>query len=176
MHPQGAHPGLDNTSSSHPANLHASKDRKAFFSGPTASPAWTPDRLCVASAGCPPWATQDFFRPAAQPPCIQGQETLLLWANSEPVMDTEPKKMTHNGGAWVVQSVRHLPSAQVMISGSWDRAPCRAPCSARSLLLSLPLLLPLLVLFFLLLLFSEVEDFIPSRLPQKNMTERKANI
>ena len=27
----------------------------------------------------------------------------------------------------MAQSVKHLPSAQVMIPGSWDRAPCRAP-------------------------------------------------
>jgi len=39
--------------------------------------------------------------------------------------------------------VKHLPSAQVMIPGSWDGAPRRAPCSAGSLLLPLPL--PLLV-------------------------------
>ena len=25
-------------------------------------------------------------------------------------------------GAWVAQSVKYLPSAQVMISGSWDQA------------------------------------------------------
>ena len=30
----------------------------------------------------------------------------------------------------VAQWVKRLPSAQVMISGSWDRAPCQAPCSA----------------------------------------------
>jgi len=30
-------------------------------------------------------------------------------------------------------------SAQVMIPGSWDRAPCQASCSMRSLLLPLPL-------------------------------------
>ena len=30
-------------------------------------------------------------------------------------------------GAWVAQSVKHLPWAQVMIPGSWNRAPCRAP-------------------------------------------------
>ena len=40
------------------------------------------------------------------------------------------------------QLVKRLPSAQVMISGSWDRVPHWAPCSAGSLLL-LPLLLPL---------------------------------
>jgi len=42
--------------------------------------------------------------------------------------------------------VERLPSAQVMVPGSWDRAPHRAPCSAGSLLLPLPLLLPLLML------------------------------
>ena len=49
-------------------------------------------------------------------------------------------------GAWVAQSVKHLPSAQLIITGSWDRAHHRAPCSVGSLLLPLPLLLPLLVL------------------------------
>ncbi|XP_064438058.1 protein FAM98C isoform X2 [Mirounga angustirostris] len=38
----------------------------------------------------------------------------------------------HLGGS----IVKCLPSAQVMIPGSWDRAPHRAPCSAGSLLLS----------------------------------------
>jgi len=47
--------------------------------------------------------------------------------------------------------VEHLPSAQVTISGSWDRAPHRAPCSAESLLLPLPL--PLLVFPLSLSLF-----------------------
>ena len=47
-------------------------------------------------------------------------------------------------GTWVAQEVKHLPSAQVMISGSWDGALHQAPCSAGTLLLPLPL--PLLVL------------------------------
>ena len=41
-------------------------------------------------------------------------------------------------GHLVDQSVKRLPSAQVLIPGSWDRALCRASCSARSLLLTLP--------------------------------------
>ena len=52
-------------------------------------------------------------------------------------------KTDNSGGAWVAQSVKHLPSLQVMISGSWNQALCQAPCSAGSLLL--PLMLPLLV-------------------------------
>ena len=40
--------------------------------------------------------------------------------------------------AWVAQSIKHLPSAQGVIPGYWDRAPHRAPCSA-GLLLPLPL-------------------------------------
>ena len=47
--------------------------------------------------------------------------------------------MAFSWGAWVAQWVGPLPSAQVMISGSWDRAPHRAPCSVGSLLLSRPL-------------------------------------
>jgi len=47
-------------------------------------------RLSDASAGCPPWAGQHFFQPPGQPPRIQGQESLLLWANSEPGVDTGP--------------------------------------------------------------------------------------
>ena len=45
----------------------------------------------------------------------------------------------------MAQSVKHLPSAQVMIPGSWDQAPHWASYSAGSLLLPLPLPLPLLV-------------------------------
>ena len=43
----------------------------------------------------------------------------------------------HLGGS----VLKHLPSAQVMILGSWDRAPVWALCSAGSLLV--PLLIPL---------------------------------
>ena len=46
-------------------------------------------------------------------------------------------------GAWVAQSIKHLPSAQVMIPGSWDRALHQAPCSVGGLLLPLPLPNPL---------------------------------
>ena len=49
---------------------------------------------------------------------------------------------------WVAQSVKHLPSAQVMISGSWDGALHQAPCSVGSLILLLPLQLPLFMLPF----------------------------
>ena len=48
--------------------------------------------------------------------------------------------------AWVAQSVKHLPLAQVMISRSWDQIPCQDPGSEGILLLLLPLLLPLLIL------------------------------
>ena len=48
----------------------------------------------------------------------------------------------HLWHAWVAQSVKHLPSAQVMISGSWDWVPHGVPYSAGSLLLPLPLPLP----------------------------------
>ena len=41
-------------------------------------------------------------------------------------------------GAWGAQSVKHLPAAQAVISGTWDRAPNQALCSVGSLLLSLP--------------------------------------
>ena len=46
----------------------------------------------------------------------------------------------------MAQSVKHLPSAQILVSGSWDRVLHQASCSAGSLLLPLPLLFPLLVL------------------------------
>jgi len=48
-------------------------------------------------------------------------------------------KNINDRGAWVAQMVKRLPSAQGMISRSWDRAPHRTPCLAGSLLLPLPL-------------------------------------
>ena len=39
----------------------------------------------------------------------------------------------------MARSIKHLPSAQVMISGSWDQALHQAPCSVVCLLLSLSL-------------------------------------
>ena len=47
------------------------------------------------------------------------------------------------GGAWEAQSVKGLPSAQVMTPRSWDRTPGTAPCSAEGLFLLLPLSLSL---------------------------------
>ena len=41
------------------------------------------------------------------------------------------------GALGVVQSIKHLPLAQVMVPGSWDGAPRRALCSAGCLLLPL---------------------------------------
>ena len=59
-------------------------------------------------------------------------------------------KNGQNWGAWGTQSVEHLPSAQVMIPGFWDRAPCQAPCTlgrkscdSPALLSSLPPSFPL---------------------------------
>ena len=51
-------------------------------------------------------------------------------------------KMPAQGVTWGAQLVRCLPSAQVMISGSYDRASHEAPSSAEGLLLLLPLALP----------------------------------
>ena len=47
-------------------------------------------------------------------------------------------KIKSNRGTWVAPLVKRLPSAQVMILGSWNGAPCQAPCSAGSLFLPLP--------------------------------------
>ena len=49
---------------------------------------------------------------------------------------------------WVAQLVKHLPSTQVSIPGSWNQALCWASCSVRSLLLPLPIP-PCLCLFSL---------------------------
>ena len=59
-------------------------------------------------------------------------------------VQTKTIELHENKGTWVSQWVKPLPSAQVMISGSWDRAPHRALCSGGSLLLplSLPAALP----------------------------------
>ena len=46
------------------------------------------------------------------------------------------KKEEVSMGAWVAQMVGHLPSAQVMISRSWDQASLPVSCSVGSLLLS----------------------------------------
>ena len=58
----------------------------------------------------------------------------------------------------MAQSVKRLPSAQVMISGSWDGAAHWAPCSVGSLLLPLPL--SLLVLFSLSLSNKGIKFFL----------------
>ena len=48
-------------------------------------------------------------------------------------------------GTWVAQSVE--PLAQVMMPGSWDRAPHQAPCSVGSLFLPFFLLIVSLSLY-----------------------------
>ena len=53
-------------------------------------------------------------------------------------------------------SVKCLPSAEVMISGSWDGALHRSLHSAGSLLLPLPLPLPLLVHFLSLCQINKI--------------------
>ena len=53
------------------------------------------------------------------------------------------KLETTRKGTWVAQLFKHLPSAYVMIPGSWDRVLNQAPCSLGCLLLPLPL--PLLL-------------------------------
>ena len=47
-------------------------------------------------------------------------------------------KNGHFRGAWVAQSLKCLPSAQVMIPGSWDPVLHQGPCSVGALLLPLP--------------------------------------
>ena len=48
-------------------------------------------------------------------------------------------KIEKQSGAWVAQSVMHLPLARVMITESQDQAPQWDLCSAESLILPLPL-------------------------------------
>ena len=70
-------------------------------------------------------------------------QLLLLGLSSSPTLNIEIalknllKIMVR--GTWVAQLVKHMPSAQVMISGSWDQALHWAQCSMGSLLLLLPL-------------------------------------
>ena len=71
--------------------------------------------------------------------------TMVLWYHLHHCTNLPYKEIPR--GAWVAQLVKNLPSAQVMISGSWDQAPDQASCSERSLLVPPPLfLLPILSL------------------------------
>ena len=45
---------------------------------------------------------------------------------------TAPQKLYPGWGVWVAQSVKRLPSAQVMIPGSWDQAQRRLPAQQES--------------------------------------------
>ena len=65
--------------------------------------------------------------------------TTLHRSSSTTAEDLGLLRIDRMWGAWVAQLVKRLPSAQVMVPGSWDRAPHRAPCSAGSLLLPPPL-------------------------------------
>ena len=56
---------------------------------------------------------------------------------------------------WVAQSVKHLPSAQVRISGSWDGAHIRLP-TQQGLCFSLSLCLPPQLVFSLSLSLSQI--------------------
>ena len=55
---------------------------------------------------------------------IQGSQASVIMSlgifQVETVKSTSVFKKSQPWGAWVAQSVKHLPSAQVMISGSWD--------------------------------------------------------
>ena len=60
------------------------------------------------------------------------------------------------GVPWEAQFVKCLPLAQVMISASWDQAPCWALCPVGSLFLSISITLLVLFLSHLLCLFSQI--------------------
>ena len=55
---------------------------------------------------------------------------------NRPIISKEIESVIKNlpRNAWVPQSVKHLPAAQVMIPESWDQVPHPAPCSVGSLL------------------------------------------
>ena len=65
----------------------------------------------------------------------------LYWVISIICLKDSFSKKADFGGTWLAQLVKHLPSAQVMIPGFWDRVLHQAPCLAGSLLLPFPLLL-----------------------------------
>ena len=69
---------------------------------------------------------------------MMGDENLVLYSCS---------KIFSILGHLVAQSIKLLPSAQVMIPESWEWAPGQTPCSVGSLLFPFLLPLPLLVLF-----------------------------
>ena len=67
---------------------------------------------------------------------------ILGIVSSSPMLGIEFISKTNKQGHLGGSAVKRLPLAQVMISGSWDLAPCWASCSERSLLLPLPLPFP----------------------------------
>ena len=77
------------------------------------------------------------FTPYTPKPTTPAPHKDLCFTNS---LKTTPR------GAWVAQSVKCLPSAQVAILGSWDQVLHQALCLVGSLLL--PLLFTLLMLSF----------------------------
>ena len=62
-------------------------------------------------------------------PCLRAHDGILssqkCWCIT--VLDDHLNKDHVHGGAWVPQLVKRRPWAQVVTSGSWDRAPCQAP-------------------------------------------------
>ena len=112
---------------------------------PESTEAWLwPEGICQGDLGGeegdwnsePPLVARSWDRPS------------LLGDSREQIFNNQQR------GTWVAQSVKHLPLAQVMISGSWDGAPCQGPCSVGSLFLPLSLLLHPPFLIMHLLVFS----------------------